>query len=57
MYMLSLHMIHARIQKSPSGPGVLTFLVTNVFIGVAPITQLGTCVIKVVAFKRGHLMR
>ena len=25
-------------------------------IGVAPITQLRTCIIKIVAFKGGHLM-
>ena len=26
------------------------------YIGVAPITQLRTCVIQIVAFKGGHLM-
>ena len=26
------------------------------FVGVAPITQLRTCVIKIVTFKGGHLM-
>ena len=28
----------------------------QIYIGVAPITQLSMCVIKIVTFKAGHLM-
>ena len=34
---------------------VATFCMLITFIGIAPITQLGTCVIKIVTFKGGHL--
>ena len=35
---------------------VQTLMKYCIFIGVAPITQLCTCAIKIVIFKGGHLM-
>ena len=68
IYCFYLHFMHVSsegsgkpVHLSPSESSLLinaisTKILLYISIGVAPITQLHTCIIKIVTFKGGHLM-
>ena len=57
LHLLSKNDVHFRDGSKTRITAILTLhLLSKNDIGLAPITQLRTCVIKIVTFKGGHLM-